>query len=423
MTTQLTQLKLNNIGGFNSFELYFHEKLTVLIGKNGLGKTTILKSIAILFDSALEVALIKLNKSDEMAYPAKFHLPTLLVNNRIREEIRANLAKNIDKLNISVGISVDDSQFLLTVPTNQSELNQFLKKVLKFRDEHLPLFVYYSIHNAPIGEIDFSTIDLETNTLAAYLSALKEAPFDFNRFFAWFKWQENIHRQDGNNKRYEIIRAAIYQMISDEQNTFDNLHINWRENPNGDLCIEKNQVLLNINQLSAGEKTLMALVADLARRLIIANPKSDQPLQQEGIVLIDEIDLHLHPDWQRQIIPNLQKIFPNCQFIITTHSPQIISHVKPESVFILKQTENGITYSNPEESYGKNTDRILEDLMEVDARPPKEKQRLHELFGLIQAKKLAAAKDLINELQTEIGMDPELGKAKVLLKRMEIIGK
>jgi len=185
----------------------------------------------------------------------------------------------------------------------------------------------------------------------------------------------------------------------------------------------KNKVLLNINQLSAGEKTLMALVADLARRLIIANPKSDNPLQQDGLVLIDEIDLHLHPSWQRSIVPNLRKIFPSCQFIITTHSPQIISHVKPESVFILKQTENGIEYSNPEESYGKNTDRILEDLMETDARPSKEKQRLHELFVLIQAKKLAEAKDLINELQTEIGMDSELVKAKVLLKRMEIIGK
>jgi predicted ATP-binding protein involved in virulence len=419
MNTKLTQLKLNNIGGFESFELNFHEKLTVLIGKNGLGKTTILKSIAILFDRALEVAITQFN--NEIASPTKFYLPALLVNNSIREEIRANLTKNIDKLNISVDISIDDSQFSLKVPANNNELSQFIKKLLE--SHNLPLFVYYSIHNAPIAEIDFSNVDLETNTLAAYISALKEAPFDFNHFFAWFKWQENIQRQDGNNKRYEIIRTAIYQMISDEQNTFDNLHINWRENPEGDLCIEKNKVLLNINQLSAGEKTLMALVADLARRLIIANPKSDNPLQQDGIVLIDEIDLHLHPSWQRSIVPNLQKIFPNCQFIITTHSPQIISHVKPESVFILKQTENGIEYSNPEESYGKNTDRILEDLMETDARPSKEKQRLHELFVLIQAKKLAEAKDLINELQTEIGMDSELVKAKVLLKRMEIIGK
>ncbi len=421
MTTKLTQLKLNNIGCFKSFELNFHEKLTVLIGKNGLGKTTILKSIAILFDRALEVAITQFN--NEIASPTKFHLPALLVNNSIREEIRANLTKNIDKLNISVDISIDDSQFSLKVPANNNELNQFLKKLLESHKAHLPLFVYYSIHNAPIAEIDFSSVDLETNTLAAYISALKEAPFDFNHFFAWFKWQENIQRQDGNNKRYEMIRTAIYQMISDEQNTFDNLHINWRENPEGDLCIEKNKVLLNINQLSAGEKTLMALVADLVRRLIIANPKSDNPLQQDGIVLIDEIDLHLHPSWQSSIVPNLQKIFPNCQFIITTHSPQIISHVKPESVFILKQTEKGIEYSNPEESYGKNTDRILEDLMETDARPSKEKQRLHELFVLIQAKKLAEAKDLINELQTEIGMDSELVKAKILLKRMEIIGK
>jgi predicted ATP-binding protein involved in virulence len=126
-----------------------------------------------------------------------------------------------------------------------------------------------------------------------------------------------------------------------------------------------------------------------------------------------------HPSWQRAIVPNLMKIFSNCQFIMTTHSPQIISHVKPESIFILR--ENSI--SHPAESYGKNTDRILEDLMDTDARPPKEKQRLHELFVLIQANKLVQAKELMAELQTEIGMDAELVKAKVLLKRMEIIGK
>jgi predicted ATP-binding protein involved in virulence len=267
---------------------------------------------------------------------------------------------------ISIDSCIDGKTFSLK--SDHIGTSYSLLQDLYNNQQSLPLFIYYPVYNAPVGNIEFSELKLETNILAAYSSACQEGVFDFDRFFAWFKWQENIKREVGTHKKYEIVRQSIYKVISDEQNTFDNLHVTWQKNPNGDLCLEKNGTLLNINQLSAGEKMLMILVADLARRLIIANPTSDNPLQQQGVVLIDEIDLHLHPSWQRAIVPNLMNIFSNCQFIMTTHSPQIISHVKPESLFILR--ENSL--SHPEESYGKSTDSILEDLMDTDARPPKE---------------------------------------------------
>lgn len=416
MTTKLTKLKLENIAGFKDFEFNFHEKLTVLIGKNGSGKTTILRSIALLFDLVLET-IVLFSKQN-----------TPINNSNIRsfanQKLQSHEARSLwlgksDNYNINIDLSIDDNVVSLKFDNIGNDNFSHILQDLHNNQQHLPLFVYYPAYNAPVGDIKFSDLKLENNIVAAYISACKEGVFDFNRFFAWFKWQENINREVGNNKKYEIVRKAIHEVISDKQNTFNNLHITWQNNPDGDLCIEKNGTLLNINQLSAGEKMLMILVADLARRLIIANPNNDNPLQQDGVILIDEIDLHLHPSWQRAIIPNLTNIFPNCQFILTTHSPQIVSHVKPESIFILKDN----TISHPEESYGKNTDRILEDLMDTDARPSKEKQRLHKLFVLIQEKKLAEAKDLIKELQTEIGTDSELEKAKVLLKRMEIIGK
>ncbi len=416
MTTKLTKLKLNNIGGFQDFELNFHENLTVLIGKNGAGKTTVLKSIALLFDLVLD-ALVQASKNNISINDAVIRsfaiqkLPT-------HEASSLWLGKN-DDYYINIDLSIDGKTLSLksekTVPFKSDNISEYLYN----NQQHLPLFVYYPAYNAPVENIEFSDLKLENNIYAAYISACQKGVFDFNRFFAWFKWQENINREVGNNKKYEIVRQAIYKVISDKQIIFNNLHITWQNNPDGDLCIEKNGTLLNINQLSAGEKMLMILVADLARRLIIANPNSENPLQQDGVILIDEIDLHLHPSWQRAIIPNLMDIFPNCQFILTTHSPQIISHVKPESIFSIKE----YSISHPEESYGKNTDRILEDLMDTDARPSKEKQRLHQLFLLIQAKKLAEAKNLIDELQTEIGMDSELHKAKILLKLMEILGK
>ena len=85
------------------------------------------------------------------------------------------------------------------------------------------------------------------------------------------------------------------------------------------LIITKDGLDIDVNQLSAGEKSVILLIADLAMRLTIANPSLENPLEGEGIVLIDEIDLHLHPQWQRNILPALLATFSKCQFIVTTH--------------------------------------------------------------------------------------------------------
>jgi predicted ATP-binding protein involved in virulence len=125
------------------------------------------------------------------------------------------------------------------------------------------------------------------------------------------------------------------------------------------------------------------------------------------------------------IVTKLSEVFPNCQFIVSTHSPQVLSHVKPKCIYILKNdTKNGIEIIQPSQSYGMNTDRILEDIMEVDARPTKLKEKIHEVFVSIQNNEIEKAKQLITELQIEMnGDDPELVKANVLIKRKNIIGK
>ena len=191
--------------------------------------------------------------------------------------------------------------------------------------------------------------------------------------------------------------------------------------PRPHISINKGKENFNLDQLSDGEKNLITLVGDIARKLSIANPSNKEPLKGEGIILIDEIDLHLHPQWQRLMIPKLTKLFPNCQFIVTTHSPQVISHVKHENLFLLKNKYNTLTYSNASESYGMNTDRVLEDLLETDARPKEEKLLLHNLFKLIQDGDIEDARKAIEKFDYQD--DPELVKARVLIKRKEIIGK
>ena len=102
------------------------------------------------------------------------------------------------------------------------------------------------------------------------------------------------------------------------------------DEPKPQLLIEKQGAVIPVAKLSDGERGMLALVFDLTRRLAQANPNLDDPAAEGvGVVLIDEIDLHLHPEWQRTIVTNLPETFPRLQFIATTHSPQVIGEVLP----------------------------------------------------------------------------------------------
>ncbi|WP_421656485.1 AAA family ATPase [Leptothermofonsia sp. ETS-13] len=222
------------------------------------------------------------------------------------------------------------------------------------------------------------------------------------------------------DRQLEAVRTAIPQFLPG----FSDLRV--RRSPLR-MTIQKQCQELIINQLSDGEKCLLAMVGDIARRLAIANPGLENPLQGEGVVLIDEIELHLHPQWQRKIIPSLRSAFPNCQFIVTTHSPQIISHVEPESIYIiyiLEATPEGIKAFRPEYSLGRDSNTILEDLMGVPARPKEYQEKLQELFQLIEEGDLNAAREKAAQLSVEIGADEaELVGARAAIRRKEILGR
>ncbi len=387
MTTKITKLKLDNVGGFKDFELEFHDKLTVLIGNNGSGKTTILSSIA----SLLDHVIMGVKASPE-------HVKTIVGFSTRTYTSKKNIKFYRDK---DIHISLDGHN--ITV----ADIDGFQLLIEKIHDlynsqGYLPLFVYYPAYNAPVGNVEFLDIKLENEPFAAYISACSEGVFDFNRFFNWFKWQESIKRETGTNNKYEIVRQAIYQVLNDKNNTFYNLHITWVNNPQGDLCIEKNGTNLNINQLSAGEKMLLILVADLTRRLIVANPENDNPLHGDGVILIDEIDLHLHPSWQRKIVPNLTKIFKNCQFIISTHSPLILGTVPPKNITILEDFKPIKITPN---TLGRDNNSILYDLMGVTERPEQTQKELDKFYELLDEEKKEEAQNILDDLSKYLGED------------------
>lgn len=140
---------------------------------------------------------------------------------------------------------------------------------------------------------------------------------------------------------------------------------------------------------------ILSLVVDIARRLAIANPSLDNKLEGEGIVLIDEIDLHLHPQWQRKLLPALTHTFPNIQFIVTTHSPQVLSHLSRESVFLLEDNQ-----ISDREIYteGRDSNSILQDAFHVPKYAEEYEKELNEIYRLIDSYDGENAQDMLDKL-------------------------
>ncbi|UOO97883.1 AAA family ATPase [Snodgrassella alvi] len=186
---------------------------------------------------------------------------------------------------------------------------------------------------------------------------------------------------------------------------------------------------ININQLSDGQRTFLGIVADLTYRLLVLNPNLENPLNGQGIVLIDEIELHLHPKWQQQILINLTKIFPNIQFIVTTHSPQVLSTVYKRQIRQLIELANDdYDVQQPElQTRGVMSSDILERIMGTYSIPDvKESNDLNKLQQYIQEDKYNTpeAELLYDSLKKHFGdKHPEMLNCDRLIQFRKLIAK
>ena len=413
---KIKEVSISNFRGFENLNLEFQPDLTVLIGENGAGKTAVLDCLASLLTLFQEYIqshehskkLLKLSDIKQNQFYTISSILLSLGNQEVSWRIELNRSRN----------ESNDCYHYVNSKLFEPIIRQ-LHDVTTDQVVNLPLVVYYPVNNSPVNTIDFknATDYFATDIFSAYQGALDKTSFDFVNFFNWYKWQENIERQIGGNKTLDTVRNAIYGILSDESKQFKQLSIDWRNNPNGEMMIYKNHTPLNINQLSSGEKTLLALVADLARRLAIANPHRENPLIGNGVVLIDEVDLHLHPRWQRAVIPQLQKTFPHCQFIVTTHSPLVLSNIPHNQVIILEDFQAVKTTPH---TFGRDNNSILYELMGVEQRPKEVQRQLDKVYELIEEGKRDAARTLLEELSKDLGEnDVAIAQAYVSLDFMD----
>ncbi|MEG4856223.1 AAA family ATPase [Microcoleus sp. K1-B6] len=416
---KVKRLKMNSFRGISDLALEFDtDEPTVFIGINGVGKSSILECLAILL-SWLTKRIQTPNSNgrsfneDDIKKGCKETHNEITISINDWPEVVWSLTK------VSKGRSKDTS-------SNLGDLKKIVDRIHSQLDANsyaaLPLAVYYPTNRAVLD------IPLKIRTkhsfeqITVYDEVLTGGQIDFRRFFEWFRDREDLENEVRLNdsdqyrdRELEAVRYAIANLLDG----FSNLRV--RRSPLR-MTADKQGDELIVNQLSDGEKCLLALAGDLARRLAIANPNPDcNPLEGSGVVLIDEIELHLHPKWQRAIIPNLKQTFPNCQFIITTHSPQVISDLK--WVHLLRSTSEGIAIDRVP-SFGKDSNRILETLMGTPERRQEIKEYLRELFRLIDKGELGKARQFRQNLADQMGEeDPEFVRADWLIQRKEILNK
>lgn len=424
-----TKITLSNFRGAESVSLDLDERLNVFCGINGAGKSTVLDAVAIMLSwvtarirspHAQGRAISELDITNGKSHSS---IELLCIKNDNTDEI----------IEWQIVKSRQGRHGSQTKHTNLNNLNQFAKNIQTEIDKNhekvnLPLFVYYPVNRAVLDIPLRIKKRHKFNLLSAYEESLTSGA-NFRSFFEWFREREDYEiRQSGEYHQIglfpDLQLQAVRQALKGCLPEFNNLRVKIR--PLSMVVNKNDRTTLRVDQLSDGEKCLISMIGDLARRIAIANPARENPLEGEGIVLIDEIDLHLHPLWQRMIVPNLLEVFPNLQFIISTHSPSVLTNVKPQNLYILSRqplTDN-IIAKKPNESYGKTADRILEDLMGLTTtRPDIISTELHEIYQKIEEKEYEKAKSMIAAMKDKIGNDSELVKAGVLISRKEMIGK
>jgi predicted ATP-binding protein involved in virulence len=170
--------------------------------------------------------------------------------------------------------------------------------------------------------------------------------------------------------------------------------------------------------LSDGQRIMLMLVGDLAERAAMLNPHLGTNALQgtPGLVMIDELDLHLHPKWQRRVIQDLKTTFPSIQFIATTHSPQLVGEALPEEIRLLDGDETTV----PPRSFGIDSSRVLEEVMGASSRDVSVNDLLKRLFKSIDEERFEDARALVSEVEVKLGPDdPEVMRARTLMTFLE----
>ena len=367
---KLKSVTIENYRAIENLELHLDPTLTVLHGANGHGKTSLLSAIAVgLVDSLgsfFNESTIDLSEEDWREGAASPRIVVESIDGIIGE-------RRGDK-------ATDEREEARRIAQNDV-IRPTLDEALATKEEDMPIVAFYGtdrmLSDMPDWVLSQRGSQYKPSRRAALEGALS-ARTDFEGLLTWFYFKENEELRERRERRdfdyqlkdVSVIRKVISSMLPEVSNP--RIELNPLRFVVSQQPEEGRAENLSLNQLSGGYRIVLALAADLARRMAQGNPHLDDPRQSEAIVLIDEIELHLHPEWQQRILTDLMRTFPNAQFIVTTHSPQVLTTVEPQCIVELYRDGDNILAGAPAgATYGAEAGDVLAAVMHVSERPPK----------------------------------------------------
>lgn len=418
---RLTNLNLNNFKGFESCDLNIDGRSTIIFGVNGTGKTSILEAVNYLCWNWL----YRLNPAQGAAF----------------KSLKASLVRTgVSKLEISGEFEFDGEKFLLkkeytkarpgkgaVVSAHKKLYDAFVEHFISAygnEEKNIPIFVNYGT-NRSVLDIPLRIRKQHQFSKWTALERANENELDYKTFFEWFRNQEDYEAEIIREKQdlsytdipLKCVRTAVQTMLPE----FGELQV--KRNPLR-LAVKKNGTEYSVDQLSDGEKCTLALIGDLSRRLALANQNSENPLEGSGIVLIDEIELHMHPSWQRKVLPILCKTFPNIQFIVTTHSPQVLGEVSDQfNLFMLSEDEEHQNIITPVSRMdGFDSNYILEEYMNTASSNPEFSALVNKTFKIIGDNQFEDGVKRIEEIRGIVGINnPVVIELEGYLKRRRLV--
>ncbi|OOV87427.1 AAA family ATPase [Oceanospirillum linum] len=431
---KIENLRIENFRRFESLEIDFHPELTVIIAQNGQGKTSLLDACSIALGTFVGAFDFGRSKHIEVKDARYKRLPNS-VNNEQQFPVKVSATYTDPALKISRQLNGLKSR--TTVKDAESLTHhgkQLGEKVRELEQATLPVMAYFGAGRLWITHKNASRKSvLSTSRTMGYEDCLSSAS-NFKQMQQWMMKATYAALQQREMGGYETYNLS--SQLTAVKNTVDkiletagwsNFHYSMSHE---ELAMQHEELgILPVSMLSDGVRAMVSLAADLSWRCVKLNPHLGvgAPLQTEGIVMLDEVDMHLHPEWQQTVIHSLRTAFPKVQFIVTTHSPQVLSTVPKECIRLIGNNAAGQTIASEPLafSYGEPSGDILQSIMQVDPQPPvPEKKMLDELTSLVDQGeyKSPRADELLEELSARLNeRHPQLGKIRRSIRRQEAL--
>ncbi len=379
---RVDRLKLKNFRCYSELNIDFDSKLTVIVGENGRGKTAIFDALSIALEPYLhtfhvqgrnivqkDVRRVPVYAEDgihiarmENKYPVAIQLEGCALNKKM----------SCTRILQQDGTRIDEAEDLL------SNGERLCAEMKQHHATLLPAFAYYGTSRIWVDSNLMNTYDNSLDDRNTGYEECLEPSSSYNTFGKWYRSVmqslENDKLPDNDNKQTcLLVRDAVQQAIDAclASTGLHDLYYNFKLDAFVVSHPDTGEMI--VDDLSDGFRSILSMVADLAYRMVRLNPFLGRRaiLDTPGIVLIDEIDMHLHPSWQQTVLLDLQKAFPKVQFIVTTHSPQVLGSVPPDSIRVLEWEKEFVGVRRVNFSLGATSYQILQDIQNVQPRSEK----------------------------------------------------